>query len=217
LSIKVLIVDDHRVILDGLRLLLETNEDIKVLGEAVNGREAVRKAKELNVDIVIMDIAMSELNGIEATMQIRKSSADTRVIILSMHSTTVHITRALKAGAQGYLLKESTGTELLDAVRAVFAGHRYMSQKISDILIDDLVDHPGGSLEGPPLECLSPREREIMQLVVEGKTSAEIANMIFLSPKTVETYRSRLMQKLGIKNLPDLVKFSIQKGLIPLE
>jgi len=216
LSIKVLIVDDHRVILDGLRLLLETNEDIKVLGEAVNGREAVRKAKELNVDIVIMDIAMSELNGIEATMQIRKSSADTRVIILSMHSTTVHITRALKAGAQGYLLKESTGTELLDAVRAVFAGHRYMSQKISDILIEDFVDHPGGSLDSTPLECLSPREREIMQLVVEGKTSAEIANMIFLSPKTVETYRSRLMKKLGIKNLPDLVKFAIQKGLIPV-
>ncbi len=216
MSIKVLIVDDHRVILDGLRLLLETNEDIKVLGEAVNGREAVRKAKELNVDIVIMDIAMSELNGIEATMQIRKSSADTRVIILSMHSTTVHITRALKAGAQGYLLKESTGTELLDAVRAVFAGHRYMSQKISDILIEDFVDHPGGSLDSTPLECLSPREREIMQLVVEGKTSAEIANMIFLSPKTVETYRSRLMKKLGIKNLPDLVKFAIQKGLIPV-
>jgi len=182
----------------------------------VNGREAVRKAKELNVDIVIMDIAMSELNGIEATMQIRKSSADTRVIILSMHSTTVHITRALKAGAQGYLLKESTGTELLDAVRAVFAGHRYMSQKISDILIEDFVDHPGGSLDSTPLECLSPREREIMQLVVEGKTSAEIANMIFLSPKTVETYRSRLMKKLGIKNLPDLVKFAIQKGLIPV-
>ena len=164
-----------------------------------------------------MDIAMPELNGIEATRQICKSSPATRVIVLSMHSTTEHITRAIKAGAQGYLLKESTGLELIDAVRAVFAGHRYMSQKISDILIDDYVDHPDESLTEAPLECLSPREREIIQLVVEGKTSLEIANLIFLSPKTVETYRSRLMQKLGIKNLPDLIKFAIQQGLIPLE
>ncbi len=217
MSITVLIVDDHRVILDGLRLLLEAKGDIKVVGEAVNGREAVQKVRELNVDVVIMDIAMPELNGIEATMQIRKFSPSTRVIILSMHSTTEHITRALKAGAHGYLLKESTGMELVDAVRAVFAGHRYMSQKISDILIDDYVDHPSDGLAEPSLECLSPREREIMQLVVEGKTSLEIANIIFLSPKTVETYRSRLMQKLGIKSLPNLVKFAIQQGLIPLE
>lgn len=217
MSITVLIADDHRVILDGLRLLLETKGDIKVIGEAVNGREAVQKARELNVDIVIMDIAMPQLNGIEATRQICKFSPSTRVIILSMHSTTEHITRAIKAGAQGYLLKESTGLELVNAVRTVFSGHRYLSQKISDILIDDYVDRSGDSLAEPPLECLSPREREIIQLVVEGKTSLEIAKIIFLSPKTVETYRSRLMQKLGIKNLPDLIKFAIQKGLIPLE
>ena len=217
MSITVLIVDDHRVILDGLRLLLETEDDIKVIGEAVNGREAIRKARELNVDIIIMDIAMPELNGIEATMQISKFSPGTRVIILSMHSTTEHINRAFKAGAHGYLLKESTGKELLDAVRAVFSGRRYVSKKIADILLDDFVDHPGDSLGKPPLECLSPREREIMQLVAEGKTSLEIANIIFLSPKTVETYRSRLMQKLGVKNIPDLVKFSIQNGLILLE
>ena len=183
----------------------------------MNGREAIRKARELNVDIIIMDIAMPELNGIEATMQISKFSPGTRVIILSMHSTTEHINRAFKAGAHGYLLKESTGKELLDAVRAVFSGRRYVSKKIADILLDDFVDHPGDSLGKPPLECLSPREREIMQLVAEGKTSLEIANIIFLSPKTVETYRSRLMQKLGVKNIPDLVKFSIQNGLILLE
>ena len=217
MSITVLIAVDHRVILDGLHLLLEAKGDIKVVGEAVNGREAVQKARELNVDIVIMDIAMPQLNGIEATRQICKFSPSTRVIILSMHSTTEHITRAIKAGAHGYLLKESTGMELVDAVRAVFAGHRYMGQKISDILIDDYVDHHPDDSLAAPLECLSPREREIIQLVVEGKTSLEIANIIFLSPKTVETYRSRLMQKLGIKNLPDLIKFAIQKGLIPLE
>ena len=217
MSIRVLIADDHRVILDGLRLLLEAKGDIKVVGEAVNGREAVQKARELNADIVIMDIAMPELNGIEATRQICQSAPATRVIILSMHSTTEHIKRAIKAGAQGYLLKESTGVELVDAVHAVLKGRRYISQKISDILIDEFVDHSDGGSAEPSLERLSPREREIIQMVVEGKTSSEIANLIFLSPKTVETYRSRLMQKLGIKNLPDLIKFAIQKGLIPLE
>ena len=217
MSISILIADDHRVVLDGLRLLLETKGDIKVVGEAGTGREAVQKARELNPDIVIMDIAVPELNGIEATQQISRLLPATRIIILSMHSTTEHVMRALKAGAQGYLLKESTGAELMDAVRAVSAGHRYMSQKISDILIDKYVDHPDKRLAENPLDCLSPREREILPLVAEGKTSLEIAQIIFLSPKTVETYRSRLMQKLGIKNIPDLIKFAIQQGVTPLE
>jgi DNA-binding NarL/FixJ family response regulator len=215
-SIAVLIVDDHRVILDGLRLLLEAKGDIKVVGEAVNGRDAVQKAKELNVDIVVMDIAMPLVNGIEATSQIRKALPTTQVIILSMHSTKEYVTRAIKAGARGYLLKESTGMELVQAVRAVMAGQRYLSQKIADILIDDYVDHADESATGTPLEYLSPREREIFQMVLEGKTSAEIANVICLSPKTVETYRSRLMQKLGVKSLPGLIKYAIQKGLIAL-
>jgi DNA-binding NarL/FixJ family response regulator len=215
-SIAVLIVDDHRVILDGLRLLLEAKGDIKVVGEAVNGRDAVQKAKELNVDIVVMDIAMPLVNGIEATSQIRKALPTTQVIILSMHSTKEYVTRAIKAGARGYLLKESTGMELVQAVRAVMAGQRYLSQKIADILIDDYVDHSDESATETSLEYLSPREREIFQMVVEGKTSAEIANVICLSPKTVETYRSRLMQKLGVKSLPGLIKYAIQKGLIAL-
>jgi DNA-binding NarL/FixJ family response regulator len=189
-SIAVLIVDDHRVILDGLRLLLEAKGDIKVVGEAVNGRDAVQKAKELNVDIVVMDIAMPLVNGIEATSQIRKALPTTQVIILSMHSTKEYVTRAIKAGARGYLLKESTGMELVQAVRAVMAGQRYLSQKIADILIDDYVDHSDESATETSLEYLSPREREIFQMVVEGKTSAEIANVICLSPKTVETYRT---------------------------
>ncbi len=217
MSISILIVDDHRVVLDGLRLLLETKGDIKVVGEAVTGREAVQKARELKPDIVIMDIAMPELNGIEAAQQISKLFPATRIIVLSMHSTTEHVMRALKAGAQGYLLKESTGAELMDAVQAVSAGHRYMSQKISDILIDKYADRPDARLAENPLDCLSPREREILPLVAEGKTSLEIAQIIFLSPKTVETYRSRLMQKLGIKNIPDLIKFAIQQGVTPLE
>lgn len=217
MSISILIADDHRVVLDGLRLLLETKGDIKVVGEAVTGREAIQKARDLKPDIVIMDIAMPELNGIEAAQQISRLLPATRIIILSMHSTTEHVMRALKAGAQGYLLKESTGAELMDAVQAVSAGHRYMSQKISDILIDKYMDHPDARSAENPLDCLSPREREILPLVAEGKTSLEIAQIIFLSPKTVETYRSRLMQKLGIKNIPDLIKFAIQQGLTPLE
>lgn len=216
MSIAVLLADDHCVLLDGLRFLLETKGDIKVIGVAVNGREAVRKAWELKPDLVIMDIAMPELNGIEAARQICKLSPAARIIILSMHATTEHAMQAIKAGARGYVLKGSTGGELLDAVRTVMAGRRYISQKISDMLLD-YVEHPDDRTAEDPLARLSTREREILPFVVEGRSSAEIAKTIFLSPKTVETYRSRLMKKLAVKNLPELVKYAIQKGLTPLE
>jgi RNA polymerase sigma factor (sigma-70 family) len=217
MSIAILIAEDHRVVLDGLHLLLESKQDIKVVGKAVNGREAVQKAKNLKPDIVVMDISMPELNGIEAARQIREFLSSIRIIILSIHSTSEHITRALRVGASGYLLKESTSQELIEAIRIVHAGRRYLSPKISGTLIDKYLDDlDSGSLEDP-LERLSPREREIIQLVVEGKSSAEIADLIYLSPKTIETYRSRLMQKLGVKNVVDLIKFAIGAGLIPIK
>ena len=215
MSIRVLLADDRCVFLDGLRLLLEKKGDIKVVGEAVNGREAVQKAQELKPDLILMDIAMPELNGLEAARQIGKLLPAARIIILSMHGTTEYVMQAFKAGARGYLLKGSTGVELLDAVRAVMAGRRYISQKISDILLD-YVEHPEDSGADDPFARLNTREREILLLVVEGKPSAEIARIIFLSPKTVETYRSRLMKKLGVKNIPELVKYAIQRGLTPL-
>jgi DNA-binding NarL/FixJ family response regulator len=217
MSITVFLADDHAVVRDGLRVLLEAQPDIKVIGDAANGRETVRQVARLCPEVVVMDIAMPELNGIEAAREIAQVCPSTQVIILSMHSTMEHVFRALQAGARGYLLKESAGIEVVNAVRAVHADHRYLSQKISDALVDDYVRHRQSAEAQSPLARLSPREREVLQLVVEGKSSAEVAGILSLSLKTVETYRSRLMQKLGISDLPGLVKFAIQHGLTPLE
>jgi DNA-binding NarL/FixJ family response regulator len=216
LVITVFLADDHAVVRDGLRVLLETQPDISVIGDAANGRDAVHQVAQLRPDVVVMDIAMPDLNGIEATQQIYEVCPSTQVIILSMHSTNEHVFRALQAGARGYLLKECAGIEVVNAVRAVHADHRYLSQKISDRLIDDYVRQRRVT-DVSPLARLSPREREVLQLVVEGKSSAEIGDILSLSSKTVETYRSRLMQKLGISDLPSLVKFAVQHGLTPLE
>jgi DNA-binding NarL/FixJ family response regulator len=160
-----------------------------------------------------MDIAMPELNGIEATRQIRETCLSTQVVILSMYATTEHIFQALQAGALGYLLKESAAVEVVNAARAVHAGYRYFCKKIDDVMIDTYIHKRQVSGAKSPLESLSPREREILQLVVEGKSSVEISIILRLSRKTVETYRSRLMQKLGIKDIPGLVKFAILHGL----
>ncbi len=213
MTIRVLLADDHTIVRDGLRALLEAERDIQVVGDVADGRDAVRQTAQLCPDVVLVDIAMPELNGIEASRQIREVCPSAQVIILSMHSTAEHIFQALHAGARGYLLKESAGKEVIAAVRAVYAGRRYLSQKISSQALDDYARQR----EPGPLERLSPREREILQLVVEGKSSAEIAALFSLSPKTIETYRSRMMDKLGVGDLPGLVKFAIQHGLTPLE
>jgi RNA polymerase sigma factor (sigma-70 family) len=216
MSITVFIADDHAVVRDGLRLLLENQDDIKVVGEAANGRDAVRQVVQLCPDVAIVDIAMPELNGIEATQKICESCPSTRVIILSMHSTTEHIFRALQSGASGYLLKESAGIEVVNAIRVVHDDHRYLSKKISEKGIETYMSQREKGELKSPLARLSQREREILQLVVEGKSSAEIADILSLSPKTIETYRSRLMTKLGVSNLTSLIKFAIQHGLTPL-
>jgi DNA-binding NarL/FixJ family response regulator len=212
--IKVLLADDHAVVRDGRGGRREAQPGIRVVGHVANGREAVRFVMQQHPDVVVLDIAMPELNGIEATQQIHDASPSTQVLILSMHSTSEHIFRALQAGARGYLLKESAGTEVVDAVRVVHAGRRYLSQKIASAVLDDYISERG---RASPLDNLSPRERQILQLVVEGKSSAEAAAMLFLSPKTVDTYRSRMMQKLGIGDLATLVKFAIQHGVTQLD
>ena len=210
MSITVLIADDHALMRDGLRSILERVDGIEVVVTASNGREAVLEARRLNPDIVLMDIVMPELSGIEAASQIRDHCESTRVIMLSMHSTVEHIFRALQAGAMGYLLKGSAGSEVVEAVRAVHAGRRYLTRKVSDVVVDGYVrEHRASS----PLESLSPREREVMLRVVEGRSSSEIADALHLSPKTVETHRSRLMAKLGVENVVGLVKFAVQHGL----
>jgi RNA polymerase sigma factor (sigma-70 family) len=216
MAIKVFVADDHGVVRDGLRAILEAQGDIAVIGEAADGRETVRQVAQLRPDVVLMDIAMPALNGIEATEQLRANCPSTQVVILSVHATKEHIFRALQAGATGYLLKEVAGQEVVEAVRAVHAGRRYLGQQIAESVIDDYVRQRQATEAPSPLERLSPREREVMQLVVEGKSSAEIAEILCLSSKTVETYRSRLMQKLGVHDLPSLVKFAIQHGLTPL-
>lgn len=217
MSITVFLADDHAVVRDGLRYLLEAQPDIDVVGDAANGRQTLQLVKQLCPDVAIMDIAMPELNGIDATYQICRDCPSTQVIILSMYSTAEHVNRALLAGALGYVLKESAGIEVVKAVRAVHSGHHYLSQKLSDRLIDDYLLQREATDEPSPLERLTPREREVLQLVVEGKSSAEIASTLSLSVKTVETYRSRLLHKLDIRDIPGLVKFAIQHGLTPLD
>jgi len=213
MPINVFIADDHTVVRDGLRLLLEAHDDMKVVGDAADGRQAVSDVRQSCPDVVLMDIAMPELNGIEATRQIRECCPSTQVVILSMYATNEHIFQALQAGALGYLLKESAASEVVTAVRAVHGGRRYLCRKIDETLINSYVHNQSASKVRSPIERLSAREREVLQLVVEGKSSAEIASILSLSPKTVETYRSRLMQKLNIKDIPGLVKFAIQHGL----
>jgi DNA-binding NarL/FixJ family response regulator len=215
--ISVFLADDHAVMRDGLRAILEAQDDIRVVGEATNGRDAARRVAELRPNVVVMDIGMPELNGIEATQRICESCPSVRVIILSMHLTGEYIRRALAAGARGYVVKEAAGAEVVQAVRAVSRGSRYLSARVSEQVLDEYPRPRTDAHADDPLSLLSPREREVLQLVVEGKTSAEIAQLIFLSPKTVETYRSRLMTKLGVSDLPSLVKFAIQHGVTQLE
>jgi len=217
MTIGVFLADDHAVVRDGLRYLLEAQPDIQVVGDAANGRQALQLVKQLHPDVAIIDIAMPELNGIEAARKICSDSPSTRVIILSIYSTEEHVSRALRAGARGYVLKEAAGIEVVNAVHAVHSGHHYLSQKLSDQLIDDYLHHIKSSGETRPLDRLSPREKEVLQLVVEGESSAEIASVLSLSVKTVETYRSRIFTKLEIDDLPSLVKFAIQHGLTPLD
>lgn len=213
MTIRILIADDHAVVAEGLRSLIDAQSDMEVVGLAGNGREAVRQTLEKRPDVVVMDNSMPELNGIEAARSITKRCADTRVVMLSMHSTSVHVRRALQAGAGGYVLKESVGRELLDAIRTVNAGRRYLSKPLAD----DLLEHLISDVPEDPLALLSARERQVLQMIVEGSSVSHIAETLSLSRKTVETYRERMMAKLGISDFATLVKFSIQHGLISLE
>ena len=218
MTITVFLADDHTVVCDGLKALLEAHEDIEVVGAAGSGCETVHQVVELCPDVVVMDIAMPELDGIEATRQICSACPSIQVVILSMYATPEHIFRALQAGARGYLLKESAGVEVVDAICTVCDDQSYLSQKISEKLIADYVRRRAATgIDESPLALLTPREQEVFQLVIEGMSSAEIARLLGLSPKTIDTYRSRMMRKLGVRNLLDLVRFAILNGLISLE
>jgi DNA-binding NarL/FixJ family response regulator len=214
-SIKVLIADDHEIVREGLKLILEAQDDIIVVGEAKNGREAVTLAHTLLPDVLLMDISMSELNGIEATNLLHTSLPSVRVIILSMHNTIEFIVRAKHAGAKSYLIKDSDGNEIRTAIRAVMKGRQFVGKKVEPLPVSSSLAREKAEQKSP-LNSLSKRERETLQLVVEGNTNATIAELLNISHKSVETYRSRLMLKLGINNVPDLVKFALQHGVTTL-
>lgn len=217
MTINVYLADDHSVMRDGLRALLEIQEDLRVVGDSIDASDALREIHHLRPNIVLMDIAMPGLSGIEATYEISQNEPSVQVIILSMYSEIEHVIRALKAGARGYLLKESAGDEVVKAIRDVYQGHRYLSPKISDQLIDRFVQANGALELSDPLSKLSPREVEVLRLLTEGYSNAQIAECLSLSPKTVETYRSRLMHKLEIGDLASLIKFAIKQGVSSID
>src|SRR3984885_6072297 len=201
-TVRILLADDHSLLREGLRLLLERQPEFAVVGEAGDGREAVRLAEELHPDVVVMDIAMPELNGIEATLRIVNGLPRTSVLILSMHHDESYVARALKAGARGYLLKDSLKADLLNAVLAVTQGRSFFSPKVSRILQEDYMRKlTGGDVEDS-FDLLTDREREILQLVAEGKTNKEVANRLGLSVHTVDTHRGNILQKLNLHSWP---------------
>jgi len=214
MAIRVLIADDHGVVAEGLRFVVEAQADMEVIACVQDSREAVRLSIETRPDVVLIDHAMPLLNGTEATYLIRERCPETHVIILSMYSNQVHVLRALQAGATGYVVKKSAAKEVVDAIRAVHKGERYLSKELADSVIDEAVHK---TTSGDPLERLSSRERQVLQMLAEGHAVAHIAATLSLSPKTVETYRARMMEKLDIHDFATLVRFAIQHGITPLE
>jgi len=213
MSIRVLLADDHTVVRDGLEMMLDSEDSISVIGTATNGFEAIDNSKKLEPDVVLMDIAMPNMNGIEATYRIKEQNPDTKVLILSMKYNKESVFRALKAGAIGYILKESASDEVVEAVKAASENKRFLSEKVDEIVIDSYLNEKEGPEEEDPLELLSSREREVLQLVSEGQTNQQIANQLYISEKTVGTYRSRLMNKLELDNITELVKFAIKHNI----
>ncbi len=217
MAIRVLIADDHKIMLAGLRSLLEKQSDFDVVAEAENGRKAVQMAQEKKPDIVVMDVSMPDLNGIEATTQIIESLPETRVIALSMHSDKRFVIGMLRAGASGYLLKDCASQELANAIFQVAAGKKYLSPEITGVVIDDFL--LGGAAEdgATATSLLSAREREVLQLIAEGWSTKQIASHLYVSIKTIETHRRQIMKKLDLHSIADLTKYAIREGLTSID
>jgi len=213
-KIRVVLADDHTVMRAGLRSLLERQPNLEVVGEAEDGRQTVELAAALNPDVIVMDIGMPSLNGIEATRQIVAKQPNTSVVILSMHSDETYVMRAMKAGARGYLLKDSAEADLIRAIQAVSQGKSFFSPKISRILAEDYVRLLKQKGVEDSYELLTSREREIVQLLAEGKSNKEVATLLNLSLYTVETHRSRVLQKLNLHSSAELVLYAVRKGII---
>jgi len=218
MSIRVLIADDHKIMLAGLRSLLEKQTDFEVVGEADNGRKAVQMAQEKKPDVVVMDVSMPDLNGIEATTQIIESLPETRVIALSMHSDKRFVMGMLRAGASGYLLKDCASQELANAILQVAGGKKYLSPEITGVVIGDILLQGESSEEvATATSQLSPREREVLQLIAEGWSTKQIASHLYVSIKTIETHRRQIMKKLDLHSIADLTKYAIREGLTSIE
>ena len=207
-KIRILLADDHTVVRQGLRLLLIRNQDIDVVGEAAGGREAVAMCRELSPDIAIVDIAMPEMNGVEATRQIRQDGSGANVIILSMHKDAMYVRETLRAGAKGYLLKDAMDKDIVQAIRAVARGEAFLSPGVSATVLDDYQKHVTD-----PLDLVTNRERQILQMLAGGKTSKDIASELNISVYTVDAHRSRIMKKLQLRTIGDVVRFALQRGL----
>jgi len=212
MSIRILLADDHTILREGLNSSLQKNEDMEVVGQANNGIETVEMAKELSPHVIVMDIGMPDLNGIEATRQIIRDSPDVKVIGLSMHSGKRFVTEMFKAGAKGYLPKDSEFDELVEAINAVMEGKTYLSPAITGVVVDNFVKASAES-QASAFSVLTPREREVLQLMAEGNTTKQIGMRLHISPKTVEAHRLRIMEKLQIDNVAQLTKYAIQEGL----
>jgi len=209
--IRILLADDHALVRSGIRLVLETIAGVQVLGEARDGYNMIEQMQQLHPDVVILDISMPNMNGIEATTRIRKEFPQTRVLILSMHSGEDYVLQALRAGASGYLLKDAEPNELEAALLAIMKGEIYLSPRVSGVVVENYLR---SSKYSGPLDILTPRQREILQLIVEGKSTKDISQRLNVSIKTVETHRSLLMERIGIYDIPGLVRFALRTGLI---
>jgi len=211
----ILLADDHHLVRQGLKALLEGEPHFRLVGEAGDGIEAVRLAERLRPDVLITDVVMPGLNGLEVTRQVTKIVPKTRILILSMYANDAYVFEALRNGASGYVLKESQASDLVKAIREVAAGRRYLSPPLSERSLEDYL-RKMQSAPDDPYDLLTTREREVLQLVAEGHTSAEIADRLFISPRTAEGHRANLMRKLGLQNHTDLVLFALKKGILPL-
>jgi DNA-binding NarL/FixJ family response regulator len=216
MSIRILLADDHKITRQGLRSLIDENDDMEVLAEAENGRDAIELARKLNPDVIIMDVSMPDLNGVEATRQIIQDNHDVRVIALSMHSDTLFVSEMLKSGASGYLLKDCAFQELEQAIRTVTDGKAYLSPSISGVVVEDYL-HRLSKADMSTSEVLTDREREVLQLIAEGQSTKQVALKLHISAKTVETHRRQIMNKLDMHTVAELTKYAIRKGLTALE
>ncbi len=212
--IRIVLADDHSVMRSGLRALLQQHADLQVVGEASDGREALNLVEALRPDVVVLDITMPLLNGIDAARQMTAKQLGTAVIMLSMHSDESYVLRAMKAGVRGYLLKESAEIDLLHAIRTVTQGQAFFSPAVSRMLAEDYVRQLQDRESEDSYDLLSPREREVLQLIAEGKSNKDVANLLKLSLYTVETHRSNILQKLNLHTVPDLILYAVRKGVI---